>query len=567
MLFIGLVVFAQIPKNEVDVDITVFRKEKPALIINSNILLAGESLLYEIAILNDSNIKSTLSKIAYVTLQNENDSIVFSHKLKLDRGVAYGDFFIPSTLKTGTYRLFGYTNFSRNNTVDAFNLKYVYVINTFLKDVYSPKLTDTIRLNAISERDFDFSGKKDNDQILKINTDKQIYGFRDKVALAIENILEENKGNYVLSVRKINPVKIPNRADEPIKNDFSETFYIPELRGEIISGVVLSHSDNNPAANKVVSLTIPGKDFVFKMAKTNKNGRFSISVSEEYNSENCIIQLIEPSQSTENYSLKLDSKQFILNKVNPSILKLDPNLKSWLQDRSVQIQIENAYYDEKRDSILTVNPHQPFFDNLGTVYNLDDYTRFNSVRETLIEIIKLAAIRGSDENSRFLVYNDYDPNGLGKFNDIPPLVLVDGMLIQNNNELIGYNANQISSIRVIKEPYRYGPNLYSGIISVKTKNNDFVPTLSSNVEAMKIQPKIRKKKYFSPNYVNAKKLSRIPDYRVQLLWQPKLELSSENYSNSFFTSDVPGIYEIRLEGFSDLGPPKIIRSYFEVREN
>ncbi len=563
----GFVATAQIPRNELEVDINVFPKEQPKLSINSNILLAGESLLYEITVLNDSNKKSTLSKVGYVSLQNENDSIVFNHKLKLENGIANSDFFLPSNLKTGIYRLIGYTNFSRNNQIAAFDEKEIYVINTFTKAGTDKMAADTIALNAISEKDYSFFKRNVHEEPIKINADKQNYGFRDKVTVSIENLLGENSGNYLLSVRKINPVKIPKQTDEPIKNALSETFYIPEVRGELISGLVVLNSDNSPVADKVVSLTIPGKDFIVKTAKTNKNGRFFFSVSEEYSSENSIVQLVESSDSASNYRLDFDDKKLIPSKMESSVLRLDPSLKEWLQERSVQIQIENAYFDKKGDSILAKAPHSPFYNNLGTLYLLDDYTRFPSVRETFVEIITLAAIRGSGETSRFLVYNDYDPNGIGKFNDIPPLVLVDGMLIQNNNELIEYKAHEINSIRVIKAPYRYGPKLYSGIISVKTKKGDFKPTLSKNqVEEFNLPPAIKKKQRYQTDYNHASALARIPDYRVQLLWQPEVVLQKEGYTTTFFTSDILGTYEIRLEGFSDSGSYKVVRNYFEVGE-
>ncbi len=564
-VFIGFITSAQVPKDAIGVDITVFPREKPMLSINSNILLAGESLLYKISVLNDLNVSSKLSKIGYVSLRNENDSVVFDHKLNLENGIAYSDFFIPSTLKTGIYRLIGYTNFSRNNKDNAYDEKNIYVINTFIKNGENSKVTDTIRLNAVLQKDSEFS--TNNGKSIRIKTDKQSYGYRDKVTLSIDNLSGNDRNNFILSVRKINPVQISNQSPKPIQKGYSDIFHIPELRGELISGVLLSKADDNPVANKVVSLTIPGKDFVFKVAKTNINGRFFFSISEGYNSEKSIVQLNELEKSASNYWLVLDEKHLILGKSNLSVLKIDSDLESWLKDRSVQIQIENSYFDKKQDSIIPEILHQSFYNNLGTVYNLDDYTRFPSVKETFVEIIKLAAVRGSEENTRFFVYNEYDPRGLGKFNDIPPLVLMDGIAIQNNSELLNYSANNIKSIRVINQPYRYGPKIYSGIIAIETLKNDFVLTLSKdNFEEIYLYPREKGKKYFSPNYINNNSLTRIPDYRVQLLWQPNLQILSEDYSNYFFTSDVPGIYEIRLEGFSESGRREVIKDYFEVQE-
>ena len=564
----GIVAKAQIPKGEFLVDKDVFPNEKVELSINSNVLLAGELLQYKAFNLDVANKPSKLSKILYVSMRNENDSVVFSHKLKVENGTANGDFFIPSSLKTGVYRLIGFTNFSRNNRQNAYVQKNIYIINTFVKTVETKKITDTVNVKLAPKSDVGFLNKENNNEKVEITLNKQTFGFREKVTMNLENRLGNKEGNYVLSVRKINPVAISGNISKKIKDLSSEIVYIPELRGEIISGVVLSKIDNAPVANKEVSLTIPEKDFVFKIAKTDANGRFFFSVSEGYNAEKSIVQLYDSEKEAANYSLIFDSKDFELGKSEATELKLDANLKDWLQNRSVQLQIENAYFDLKKDSILSNKINPAFYDDLGTLFLLDDYTRFPSVKETFVEVVTLAAVRGSGENSRFLVNNEYDPNRVAKFNDVPPLVLMDGMLVQNNNDLINYNAREIKSIRVVSQPYRYGPKIYSGIIAVETKKGDFQPTQSKDyIVALMLPPAVKKKKQYRPDYSEKSTLSRIPDYRVQLLWQPNLKFSTENNSSSFYTSDVSGVFEISLEGFTDEGKFVFTKSYFIVAEN
>ncbi len=561
-VFIGLNASAQIPTNQLEVDVNVFPKEKAALYINSNVLLAGESLQYKISILNNVNTPSNLSKIAYVSLRDQNDSIVFNHKLRLENGSADNSFFLPSNLNTGSYNLIGYTNFSRNDASEPFAQKNIYIINTFIENSENPKPVDTVKVNAIYQDVDDLSSKKVKEPNITIKPDKQTYGYREKVTL---NMDLSAKGSYVLSVRRITPAEISQQAPERTQENTRQIFYLPELRGEIISGQILLNGDNTPLSNKGVSLTVPGKDFIFKMSKTDRNGRFFFSIMENYESERSVIQVVEETKENPgNYRIVLDSKDLTLNGAPLGFLKLDPNLKKWLEDRSVQIQIENAYFEKKKDSLLPRKPSVEFYDGLGTLYVLDDYTRFPTVRETFIEIIKLAAIRGSGDNSRFLVYNEYDPKGIGKFNDIPPLVLVDGMLIQDNRELLEYSAMEIKNIRVVNKPYRYGPRLYSGIISIETKKGDFAPVLMSYMEEINLPPTVRKRKYFTPDYLDKSISNRIPDYRVQLLWKPELDLSSSNKSISFYTSDIPGIYKIALEGFDGTGGETVAQTFFKV---
>ena len=557
---IGFFAWSQIPRNELGIDTNVFPEEKVALNINSNILLAGEALLYKISILNNSNTKSELSKIAYVSLRNQNDSIIFNHKLRLENGNASANSFLPANLKTGSYRLIGYTNFSRNQATESFISKNIYIINTFAENISISKSSDTIRLEAFYEDKEELFTQRNNKQEFSIKTDKLNYGFREKVTLNIED-LGEDSGSFMLSVRQANPVKVSNEIDENTQQTNSKIFYIPELRGELISGKVISNEDNKAVANQIVSLTIPGKYFIFKLAKTDKYGRFFFSIPEDYESEKSFLQLVE---ANENHAILMDKKDLKLNSNPESFLKLDPSLKNWLKERSVQLQIENAYFDKKKDSLLLRISHPAFYNNLGVNYLLDDYTRFPTLRETFIEVIKLAAIRGSEKNIRFLVYNEYDPKGYGKFRDIPPLVLMDGMMIQNNEELINYSAMDIKSIRVVNSPYRYGPQLYSGIISLTTKKGDFSPAPIAYVKQIDLPPTVQTRKTFNPKYQNNSQ-NRIPDYRVQLLWEPEIKSSSKNIT--FYTSDVPGTFEILLEGFDANGKEIQITKHIKVLDH
>ena len=567
VLILALAAKAQIPKEQVVEDMSVFPQEKVELTINSIILLAGELLLYKGFVLTNSNKPSELSKVLYVSLRNEEDSIIFSHKLKVENASAYGDFFIPSTLKTGIYRLIGYTNFSRNNDQNSFIQKTVTILNTFIKPENNNSITDTLKFNRLNNNDLQLLTEKTSSEEFEIVTDKKTYGFREKVNFNVKKPLGSKEGNFVISVRKINPIEISGKLTHSKETNLPNTIYIPELRGEIISGVVLSKQDSKPAANKTISLTIPGNNYIFKLATTNTHGRFFFSIPEAYSAQESFLQLNEHDNNREEFTVLLDKTEISLRKEAPRFLKLDPNLKDWLQGRSVQIQIENAYFEIKKDSLLPIKPNLPFFANLGTVFNLDDYTRFSTIRETFIEVVTLAAIRGTGEDSKFLINNAYDPNRIAKFNNLPPLVLLDGMQILNNEYLINYNPRQITNIRVITEPYRYGPKIFSGIIAVETKKGDYLlPTSNTSVTEIELPPAVPQKYYYKPKYDSNLELTRIPDYRFQLFWQPEINFDNDIYSTSFYTSDVSGYFEITIEGFTIDGKFVSSKGYIEIED-
>lgn len=536
--------------------------EKPSLVINSDVLLAGEVLLYNNVVRNGQGKISSVSNIGYVSLRDRNDSVVFTHKLKLQSGRGNGDFFLPSTLKTGVYKLISYTNLSRNNIEEPFFEKSVVVINPFITAVKSMDAEKEIFVGPTLDEIPNILDQNTRD--ISISAEKSVYGKREKVNVKIENLTEKHRGNYVLSVRKMYPVSVSDPVFSK-KSSPNDLVYLPELRGELISGMVLS-AKGGPVSNQVVSLTLPGESPVFKLAKTNGDGRFYFSVDEPYQEASATIKLDDKNLELNDLEIIMDEKNLYLS-IGPSFnLNLDPSLKDWLLKRSVQLQIENAYFEVKKDSIISSSPAPEFFDNLGKLYLLDDYTRFSSVRETFIEIVSLAAVRGGGENVRFVVNNAYDPQGLAKFSKLDPLVLMDGFQILNNNELINYNARDIKSIRVINEPYRYGPKLFSGIIAVETIKGDFKPEITDNSITFEIHPIEKQKKYYNPTYSSLYELSRIPDFRVQLLWHPELRIDGPEII-SFYTSDVSGPFEISLNGFTDEGEFITVKQFFNVSNN
>jgi hypothetical protein len=146
------------------------------------------------------------------------------------------------------------------------------------------------------------------------------------------------------------------------------------------------------------------------------------------------------------------------------------------------------------------------------------------------------------------------------------LVLVDGLLIQDVNELFDYEMENVYKISIITGGYFYGSNVYNGVISFITKNNDFVSKASGDyiLRPEMIRP-LKNKVYYKPDYTDTAKYARIPDYRYQIAWIPELTLDKNENVISFYTSDVSGTFEIVLEGFTSKGIPVSMKKSIEVK--
>ncbi|MCP2026823.1 hypothetical protein L1276_001967 [Flavobacterium sp. HSC-32F16] len=534
---------------------------------NSNSYLTGETLRYNLFCLNKlNNTVSPYSKIAYVELVDNSKKSVFKHKLFLEKGVANGDFFIPTTLETGNYKLVGYTSWMLNKSdSNYFNID-IYIVNPYQTNKNPKPEKSSIPQDITASSSVSTSG-------LALSLAKKIFANRELIDLKIKTESEDfSKGNYTVSVRKIDALVSKSKlnfteynASNPNQSNSikTENFAIPELRGEIISGKIIAKTAGNSLVNKNIAISIPEKNFEFKISKTDQNGQFSFILDKPSPNSNIIIQLIDSDK--ENYGIEIDKpKSLNLESLKFNTFELSSNFNEILKERAIASQIENAYYNITKDSIALVKDSKKFYDPISKQYVLDDFNRFPTLKETIIEIVKemyFTQTKGKYE----LHLHDYDVNyELSS----PALVLVDGLIVQDINELFEYKMSNVYKINIVNGGYFYGTKLFNGLISFTTKNFDYVSKLDGSfIIKPEILRPLGKKNYYQPDYSDKTKNARIPDYRHQLLWLPDFKLKTTEENISFAASDVNGPFEIIVEGFSSSGKPVYTKEIIEVKDS
>lgn len=553
--------------------------EKIFLHCNTTTFVTGETLYYKLYSLNPIKMApSTVSKIAYVELVCEDNKVIFLQKLFLENGMGQGDFFVPSTLKTGNYKLVAYTNWMLNKSETELFQINISIINPY----QTPEKTVEATTKETPPLAAD-SALKPNNQPTNTPLEKDDFALelnqktaaaRDRLVVKIKPLSQSiEKGNYSLSIRKTDSLPIQKQITaKEYKNSWtnnsnSKVYAVkelisPELRGEMITGSIVAKNGTDNLQNKTVALSIPGKNFTIKITNTNATGKFIFNLEKANYSPNLIIQVV--GEDRNNYIIKLEEQKGINYPSNPANppLELTPELKNSILQRSIATQIQNGYYSKKTDSIVETNTNDTFFKSMGKEYILDDFNRFPTLQETITEVVFEMYYRKNGNN--FIIgVRDYKTTV-----EVPgsPLVLVDGLMIQDYNELFEYSTKNIYKISIVPGGYFYGSQLFNGVISFTTKNQDFVSKQSGSyiLNASVLRPFI-KKDYFNPDYTDKSKLERIPDYRYQLLWIPQLTLDNMENPISFYTSDVTGTFEVSLEGFTDQGIPVSLKDTFEVQ--
>ena len=241
-----------------------------------------------------------------------------------------------------------------------------------------------------------------------------------------------------------------------------------------------------------------------------------------------------------------------------------PESRTYLETLNANIQISQVYRNTTHIngiSAVIQQTNTPFYGTPDYLYNLDDYTRFETVADLFLEIIRTVAIRDNNKMSGFYVVNDgLLPGGA--------LTLIDGVPIFDPDYVLNFDPLKIEKIAVINDEYSMGSIDYHGVIEFTTYQGDFDQQELPEYLVEKVYHGLQRARvFYAPNYSSDQgRLERIPDYRNTLYWNPLVKINGlSNVDLQFFTSDDIGLYQIEVNGITSKGQPIFLQSSFKVR--
>ncbi len=396
---------------------------------------------------------------------------------------------------------------------------------------------------------------------LSLKISSPTVGTREKITLDLETRDTQGKScasDLAVSVRKKWPLSKDSRLVPQIPEELEllsqgppaslskrQDLIIPELFGISVGGKV----KNNKGIPARVILSIPGKVPYLRTLKTNEEGIFNFALEPVYGVRE--VGLLAVDDDGTPLSLELDPV-FYGETPYPSRQKLRFSQEelTYLNEAYVRNQLLLAYQDtfplsseSKVPSLLS------FFGAPDREYILDEYTRFDT-EETFNEIVYSVALRKKRGDFYFRVYNQVT----GILMKDAPLVLFDGIPLIDANPLLKINSKLIEKIEVLSSVYYQDDFTLYGIVSVTSFRGDASVLALPNSYFRKPFTFLNIPREFVKVSYSQNKNSRIPDQRTLLHWEPKLATGpSGNVQTEFYTSDVPGIYEVRVTGLNSDG--------------
>lgn len=530
--------------------------EQVILQSNADFYLSGESIFYKTICINTSNKETiSLSKIIYVELINSQNISILKHKQVINNGISYNDFFIPTNTETGSYKIIAYTNLTKNKNEYASRDLFIYNPYIAFPEKFQEKTSSSEIVSASNYW-------QENAANSKIIANKKEFQKREKVVV---NINDNLKGNFILNVVKIDSIptlinpKNNNLFEQTERSTLEEnTASFPETRGEIFSGKITAKNEGDALEDKKIALSIPGENFDFKITSTDKSGNFHF-LMDNFNGEEAYFQVLE--KNKENYKIELFENSKIKTNITERDIKINPSYAKAFLKRSIANQIQNIYYHTKSDTVFAYKKSKPFYYGSDKEYILTDYNPQNTVKEIFIEIIPEVYVSKKEGKQVFGVY-DYEVNSSNIYYNT--LVLVDGFLLQDVDEILTFDPAFFTKINFVNKGYFLNKYMFNGVVNLTTKDLNYTPKIEQDYIIKKTieRPQLAKR-YFNVNYAK-NSFEKIPDYRYQLCWEPNITEISSQKAFEFYTSDIPGNYKIQIEGITKNGEAVLMENYIRV---
>lgn len=241
--------------------------------------------------------------------------------------------------------------------------------------------------------------------------------------------------------------------------------------------------------------------------------------------------------------------------------QLKPEWEPYLQEASINLQVEMSFNAERWNDFEKPAPDSSnFYHTPDYTYYLDNYRRFASIDETIMEFILPAKVRRKDGKKGILLYDKNKEEIL-----MEPLLLLDGIPVFDHEKLLDYSPYLLKRIDLINTRYFFGPYMFNGIISFKS--------FSGKMEGFELPATAQRFVYEQPSaariynnihYREGQNLETIPDNRGLLLWY---DVAENNLSAPirFSTSDISGNYKIVAEVTLPDGSTSITSKDIEVQ--
>jgi len=417
--------------------------ERALALTDKELYLTGERLHISVCILDDEQQQpSTLSRVAYVEI-SDTYRLCAQGLVALTDGRGWADIPLPASLHSGNYLLTVYTRAMRNLDLsqgDALFAKVISIVNPARLSraddvVFLP--ADSIAPHPAAPQPAPLSARAGQTVTLPDDTDGEL--LLASLSVTCGDLLTPD-----YSALRPERRMLTQRPAAPL---------LPEVEGHLVQA--------RPAeATAIVAqtrLVMVGKQNAVFDGQWQPDGTWLYYTTGLYGRRPAMLSTYDA-----------EGQPVAMQFVSPfaRILPLDlPKLEVGCSEADLQRRALGAQHEQDitdwlaGDSLLfsaDLLSGEPRFS-----YDLDEYTKFKSVREILIEFVRgVKRDRVHGVNQLFTI----DPV-MREYSRWSALVLLDGMPVFDIDDILDYDARLLKYVMIYPERYTFGSTIYGGIIS------------------------------------------------------------------------------------------------------
>lgn len=414
--------------------------EKAVAMTDRECYLAGERLRVSVDVRLDDGTPSP-SKVAYVEI-SDTKQMCAQAMVALENGIGWGEIALSPMMHSGNYQMTVYTRAMRNDGPDTYFKTIIGIVNA----------------DRLSRRDdILFLPKEQYEQSQDVETSGA--KFRREGKEVVVDIPSEYIGHCSVAVEHTK-LLIDNQAapaEQLEKNSVGDVRLTSELEGHIVTARTVRKIDNKDIKTRLV---LVGQTANVYDGQPQSDGSFCYYTNNVYGTQPSLVNGYTP--EGEAIQMKLVSPFAV------TLPKALPQLTVYCDKQEIVTRSMEARRQHAINEWLNVDSlvHSTGFMNSqpDRFYDLDEYTKFNTINEIIIEFVK-GVKRKKTNGINFLYTFDTENH---KFSMWPALVLLDGMPVYDIDEILSYDANLVKYVQIYNKRYTFGNSCCQGVISFIT---------------------------------------------------------------------------------------------------
>ena len=527
---------------------------------DKDVYLAGDMVWCSVFSVDPNSGKlSSENSVAYVELSSDAGQLV-SAKIALVGGRGSGAIQIPLSAPTGNYALVAYTAASRGRGDVAADARILSVFNT------SSGVRIKGGVEIVEPSRYTSSGITRG----KSSGSVELFVQPSPVTSSTARVSLDNRmsSDATVSVSVIHEDGLLSPSGKTFA-DFVDTRSIPfegsseDKDGETLHGRLFGADASSVMVDMdlLAVAAFPGYAEDVYAGKIAADGTVSFRTGNLYGKRDMVCEIIGLDDSKE-CRLVMDTPFLGVKVPDIPSLKLSESTREALEMRmksfgtSLNVGVDTlSEFLPKRGGVFLA-------DELCKRYHLDDFRRFPTIRETLVEITPDLRIRkdikGKPQIQTVLegvVRDNTEFSG-------NMLVMIDGVPVKDIEKLLEFDAMLIGDIYIYPYNYSLGNAIFNGVVDFVTKQGD--------ISSFKFDRNVVIVDWQGESYPVAFTCGNLPeggsDYRHTLYWHPQIDIKAGGTTEiQVRTPSYSGRFKIVVEGIASDGTPLRTETSFEVR--